>query len=265
MRKLLLRTLTILCFFTAVGTTLLYFNQEKLIFFPQKLDKEYRYSSDMSFEEITIETEDHKNLNGLLFTVENSKGLVFYLHGNAGSLTNCGDVAKTYTDLNYDIFMLDYRGFGKSEGDIDSQQQIFTDIQTAYTLILKRYQEDKVIVLGYSIGTGLATHLAATNKPRLLVLQAPYYSLTDMMKRRYKYLPAVLLKYKFPTNELITACTMPIVIFHGTQDRIIPYESSLMLQKISKSSDQLITLKDVGHGGINSNPKFKTEIARILN
>jgi alpha-beta hydrolase superfamily lysophospholipase len=265
MKKFLLRTLTILCFFTAVGTTLLYFNQEKLIFFPQKLDKEYRYSSDMNFEEMTIKTEDHKNLNGLLFTVENSKGLVFYLHGNAGSLNNCGDVARTYTDLNYDIFMLDYRGFGKSEGNIDSQQQIFTDIQTAYEQILKRYQENKVIVLGYSIGTGLATHLAATNNPKLLLLQAPYFSLTDMMKRRYHYLPTALLKYKFPTNELITTCKMPIVLFHGTEDRIIPYESSLMLQKIIKSSDQLITLKGVGHGGINSNAEFKTQINRILN
>jgi alpha-beta hydrolase superfamily lysophospholipase len=264
MRKFLFKTLTILFIFTAIGTTLLYFNQEKLIFFPQKLDKEYQYSSDMNFEEINIETEDHTRLNGLLFTVENSKGLVFYLHGNAGSLNNCGDVAKIYTNLNYDVFMLDYRGFGKSEGDIDSQQQLFTDIQSAYNLILKRYQEDKVIVLGYSIGTGLATKLASTNNPRLLLLQAPYFSLTDIIKRRYQYLPTVLLKYKFPTNELLTACKMPIVLFHGTEDRVIPYESSLMLQKIIKPTDQLISLEGTGHDGINSNPEFKIEIEKLL-
>ncbi len=265
MKKILVRSLTVISILIAIGTALLYFNQEKLIFFPQKLDKEYQYYFNMNFEEITVKTEDHKNLNGLLFTVENPKGLVFYLHGNAGSINNCVDVAKTYVDLNYDVFMLDYRSFGKSEGEINSQQQLFTDVQFAYKLILKRYQEENVIVIGYSIGTGLASHLAATNKPRLLVLQAPYYSLTDMMKRRYKYLPTVLLKYKFPTNELIIACRMPIVIFHGTEDRVIPYESSLMLQKICKPTDQLISLEGTGHGGINSNPEFKREIKKLLN
>ncbi|PKQ63976.1 alpha/beta hydrolase [Labilibaculum filiforme] len=265
MKKLLSRCIKAVCILVLLLTSLLYFNQEKLIFFPQKLDKEYQYSFDMNFEEINVESEDDKNLNGLLFTVENSKGLVFYLHGNAGSLTNCGEVAKTFNKLNYDIFMLDYRGFGKSEGEINSQQQLFTDVQIAYNLLLKRYPEKQVIVLGYSIGTGLATHLASTNNPKLLLLQAPYFSLTDMMKRRYRYLPTVLLKYKFPTNELIVACRMPIVLFHGTEDKVIPYESSLMLQKVIKSSDQLITLKGEGHNSINSNSEFITELARILN
>lgn len=265
MKKILFRTFKTICILIVIATVLLYFNQEKLIFFPHQLNKEYQYTFDLNFEEINIKTEDQKLLNGLLFTTENSKGLVFYLHGNAGSLNNCADVAKTFTDLNYDIFMLDYRGFGKSEGSINSQQQLYSDIQNAYSLLLKRYQEKKIIILGYSIGTGLATHLASTNKPKLLLLQAPYFSLTDMMKRRYPYLPTVLLKYKLPTNELITACKMPIVIFHGTDDMIIPYESSLLLKEIAKPNDQLITLKGTGHGGINSNPVFKFEIKKLLN
>src|SRR6188768_352211 len=83
---------------------LLYFFQEKFIFFPQKLNKEYRFQFDRKFEEKNIETKDGIILNGLLFRADSSKGLIFYLHGNAGSLYSWGDVAKTYTDLNYDVF-----------------------------------------------------------------------------------------------------------------------------------------------------------------
>src|SRR5580693_8273538 len=82
-------------------------------FFQEKLEKNYKFRFSQKFEEINIRTKDNKFLNGILFKADSSKGLIFYLHGNAGSLSSWGEVAKTYTDLNYDVFMLDYRGFGK--------------------------------------------------------------------------------------------------------------------------------------------------------
>lgn len=93
-----------------------------------------------------------------------------YLHGNADSIDVWGKVAKTYNDLNYDVFLLDYRGYGKSEGQINGEQGLFDDIQTVYDEMKKRDSEDKIVVLGYSIGTGLAAKLTSTNKPHLLIL-----------------------------------------------------------------------------------------------
>ena len=78
---------------------------------------------------MNIKMNDNTLLNGLLFKTDNSKGVIFYLHGNAGSLNSWGEVAKAYTDLNYDVFMIDYRGYGKSEGSISSQGQFFQDMQ----------------------------------------------------------------------------------------------------------------------------------------
>ncbi|MBI9059930.1 MAG: alpha/beta fold hydrolase [Labilibaculum sp.] len=265
MKKFFFRGLKIISLLVIIGLALFYFNQEKLIFHPHQLEKEYQFTFDRSFEEVNIKTKDDKMLNGILLATDNSKGLVFYLHGNAGSLKNCGDVAQTYGKLNYDVFMLDYRGFGKSEGEITSQQEMFSDVQLAYDHLLKRYSEEQIIVLGYSIGTGPASYLAANNNPNLLVLQAPYFNLSDMMNHYYPYLPTILLKYKFPNDEFITKCKMPVVIFHGTDDEVIPYASSQMLYEICKPEDQFITLKEVGHANINSNPQFKSELARILN
>jgi pimeloyl-ACP methyl ester carboxylesterase len=120
-------------------------------------------------------------------------------------------------------------------------------------------------VLGYSIGTGPASHVASTNNPSLLILQAPYYSLTDMMRHSYPIIPTFILKYKFETNNYLKACKSPVVIFHGNQDEVIYYGSSLKLQSCFKQHDTLITLEGQSHNGITDNPFYQAELKRILN
>lgn len=239
--------------------------QEKIIFIPEKLSKNFKYSFENQFEEINIKAKDGKLLNGLLFKAENSKGLVFYLHGNGGSLETWGKVAKVYTDLNYDVYMIDYRSYGKSEGEITNEQQLFDDHQIAYNELKKKYSEKKIIVLGYSIGTGFAAQLASANQPKLLILLAPYYNLTDLMKDKFPIIPAFILRYKLATNEYLKRCKMPVVIFHGKKDQAIYYGSSLKLKAEFKPKDSLITLENQGHDGMSYSNDFKGEIAKILN
>ena len=153
--------------------------------------------------------------------------------------------------MNYDIFLLDYRGYGKSEGVIKGQEQLYKDIQTAYDEMKKEYTEDRIIVLGYSLGTGLASKIASENDPRLLILQAPYYSLTDVMRRTYSIIPTFLLRYKLETNKNLKDCKMPVVIFHGDVDEVIYYGSSLKLKDEFKTGDKLITLRGQGHNPVS--------------
>lgn len=243
----------------------LYANQEKWIFFPQQLSTDFKFDFEGEFREMSIATNDNKHLNAVLFKADSSKGLIFYLHGNAGSLKDWGGIANTYTALNYDLFILDYRGYGKSEGSITGQKQLFDDIQIAYDSVRKMYPESRIVVLGYSIGTGPAAKLASCNHPRLLILQAPYYNLLDMMKRHYPIIPAFILKYKFETNNYLRDCTMPVVIFHGDQDEVIYYESSVKLQAHFKKGDTLITLYGQRHNGITENVHYQKQLMRILN
>ncbi len=264
MKKVLINALKLVLALYILVSGFLYIAQERLIFFPQKLEKTYQFQFRQKYEEKNIETADGTILNGLLFKADSTKGLIFYLHGNAGSLRSWGGVAKTYTDLNYDIFIIDYRGYGKSEGKINGQEQLFQDIQQVYNELTKQYTEDKIIVLGYSIGTGLASKIASINNPKLLILQAPYYSLVDMMKHTYPIIPGFLLKYKLETNKYLKDCQMPVVIFHGDQDRVIYYGSSLKLKQEFKESDTLITLNGQGHNGMTTNGIYKSEIRRIL-
>lgn len=236
--------------------------QEKVIFLSEKLEKNYRFVFAAKFEEINIKAEDGKLLNGLLFKCDSARGLIFYLHGNTGSLRSWGEMAKNYTHLNHDIFILDYRGFGKSEGSYTSQKQFFDDVQRVYDEMKKRYREDKITIVGYSLGTGPAAKTAAVNNPRLLILKAPYYSITDVMRHTYPILPTFILKYKFETNKYIKSCKMPVVIFHGDQDH---YTASLRLKEESfKTADTLIILKGAGHLNITDQPVYKKVMKDLL-
>lgn len=243
---------------------LFYLFQETVLFHPQKLDKEFVFKFEQNFEQITIETAEKTLLHGLLFTADSTKGLIFYLHGNAGALDSWGHVAKYYTNLNYDVFILDYRGFGKSEGNIKSENQLFNDIQTVYDKIKERYSEDQIIVLGYSIGTGLATKLASTNSPKMLILQAPYYNMTNVIQSFCPIIPDFTVRYKLNTNRYITYCKMPIIIYHGNKDRTINYNNSLKLKELLKPNDTLIILDKQTHNGITENSEYLNSITEIL-
>jgi len=255
--KMLIIVYVLLC-------VLLYCIQEKLIFFPEKLAVDHVFRFSQPFEEINIHAPDNTLINGVLFTTDSARGLVFYLHGNAGSLQSWGQVASTYTHLHYDVFMPDYRGYGKSGGSISNEKQFYEDMQLAYDSLKKRYQEKDIIVMGYSIGTGVATRLAAVNHPRLLVLHAPYYSLTDMLRHRFRIIPSFILQYKFANNTFLPQCSMPVVIFHGDQDEVIYYGSSLKLKKLFKPADTLVTLHGQGHNGISDNPDYTAALQKII-
>jgi len=263
MKKFFIRSTPIIITLYAFVCGLLYSCQERLIFFPEKLSGDYKFQFNTPFEEKNIQTPEGK-LNCLLFRADSAKGVIFYLHGNGGSLGSWGRVAKTYTDLQYDVFIIDYPGYGKSEGKIEGQENLYAALQTVYDTLKNLYPENKIVMLGYSIGTGPAAKLASTNHPRLLILQAPYYSLKDLVKHIYPIVPGFLLKYKFQTCDYLPGCNMPVVVFHGDADEVIYYGSSLKLKKLFKNKDTLITLKNFGHNGMTENAGYLAAIKSVL-
>ncbi len=275
MKDKLAKIFKIICILYVVMCGGLYLYQEKLIFHPEKLDANYEFFFPYKFEEINIPVEENANLSGILFKNTGldstsigkeklSKGLVFYLHGNGGSLKGWGKDADIYLANNYDVFMLDYRGYGKSTGDISSEEQLNNDVQTTYKHLLTRYPENKIIILGYSIGTGPAAKLASNNAPKQLILQAPYYSLTDLMSHWYPVVPPYVLKYKLETFKHLKKVKCPITIFHGDKDKVIYYNSSVKLQKYFKNTDKLITIEGQGHGGITHNATYLASLKKLL-
>ncbi len=264
MKKVIIVILLILVALGLLIGVLFYFFQEKVIFYPDKLPKDHKFKFKNRFEEINIATPDGKNLNALLFKAENPQGLLFYLHGNGGALDSWGDISRLYTNMGYDIFMLDYRGFGKSTGSITSEEQMHEDVQLAYDKMKELYDEDHITVIGFSIGTGMASCLAAKNNPQRLILQAPYYSLEKLIQDISPIVPAFLIRYKLENYTYLPQCRMPVTIFHGNDDKVINIASSLKLKELLKPTDELVILEDTEHNEITANKDYQEKLREIL-
>jgi len=264
LKKILIWAGSIIAIIYVVIITLIYFTQEKLLFYPEKLESNFIFKYDIPFEELNVNVDDNIAINGLLFKADSAKGLVFYLHGNAGSLASWGRAAKPFIDNNYNCFIFDYRGYGKSGGKITSENQLHEDIQKVYNELIKNYDEKNVIITGYSLGTGLAAKLASQNHPQKLILKAPYNNMSYMLNLHYPLLPEFALRYTLTTDQFLKKVGVPITIFHGDKDKLIPIECSYKLKEDFKGSDKLIILKGADHHKMSENKDYQLEINKIL-
>lgn len=241
-------------------------HQERMVFHPEPLPQDFKYEFDYPFEEVFITVNDGVKINGLLFKTEEPKGLVFYLHGNSGTLKGWGTHADLYLKNGYDFFIIDYRSFGKSTGAINKEEDMYNDVQVVYDSIQNQfnYKEKDIVVIGYSIGTGFAAKLTSDNHPKQLILKAPYYSIPNLINQSYKLVPHFIIKYKLPTFKYLKEIRPPVTIFHGDNDKVIPIKSSYKLKKFFKSTDSLIVLQGNTHRGFHINEIYQNGIKKIL-
>ena len=239
----------------------LYFVQDKVLFRPHKLAENHQFRAG---EEVEIEVESGIFLNCIWAKEPNSKGVVLYLHGNRGSNRWCFRQSQMMAGSGYDIFMPDYRGYGKSDGENYSEDQLFGDIQKVYDFLKTKYDESNIIVTGYSLGSGMAAWLSANNQPQQLFLVAPYFSMVDMKNKHAWFTPDFLLKYPLTTNEYLAKVKCPISLFHGTNDHVIPFDSATRLAALFPEKVKLFTLKNEGHRGAIFNAIFRNRFKELV-
>lgn len=237
---------------------------EQQLFPGSQLQNDFHFEFSNPFTELNFLTQDGYKLNGLLFKAKQTEGLIFYLHGSNDGLDTWGKVAPFYNNLNYDIFILDYRGYGKSEGKVSSEPQLSSDIQMVYDNLKKIYPESKIIVIGQSIGTGPAAILTANNNPKALILQAPYYSLPDWISNIAPDIDTSSMKYQFKTYEFLQKIKAPVTVFHGDADDAIYIGSSKKLSSFFKKDDRLFILKGEGHNNFINNTEYLEKMKTIL-
>jgi len=243
---------------------LVYFIQEKFIFKPEKLHRGFVYQYDVPFKELFFDIEEGVLINGLHFYRDNPQGLILYFHGNTRSIKGWAKYAKDFYRYNYDVVLVDYRGFGKSTGK-RSEGGILSDMQFIYNHLKSEYPEQHLIVYGRSIGSGFATKIAADNHPRYLILDAPYYSFSKVVERFLPILPVrLVLRYHLRTDKWIKDVKCPIYILHGTKDWLIPIRHSEALQKLNPRKITLIRIVGGGHNNLPEFDEYHNFIRDIL-
>lgn len=241
-----------------------YFGQDMFFFRPERLPKWFTYQYPFPFTEVNFEMEDGGSVNALHFKVPNSKGIVFYIKGNSRSIKGWGKFAKDFVGKGFDFFILDYRGFGKSRGR-RTEEILFSDLQQVYKWLASEYEEERIVLYGRSLGSGLAARIASWNRPRMLILDCPYYSFLYHISRYAFILPIRwLLRYQIRTDRFIKKVQAPVFIMHGTKDRLIPYRQSEMLKQIAPGQVMLYPIVGAAHNNLPEFPAYHDLLYDIL-
>ncbi|NAS13637.1 alpha/beta hydrolase [Poritiphilus flavus] len=244
---------------------MLYLLQERLIFLPTKLPADYQFSFTQPFQEVFLKAGDEALLNGIHFTLDNPRGVILYFHGNAGDLSRWGQITSFFTTKGYEVIVMDYRTYGKSTGKL-SEAVLYTDAALFYNYAQSKFPEDKIIVYGRSLGTGIASKIASLNNPSKLILETPYYSLEDVGKSRFPWLPVKLLsRYAMRSYEFVAQVNCPITILHGTRDQVVPFESGEKLfEAIPGKQKKMIVIEGGGHNNLAGYEAYQNAINAIL-
>lgn len=239
-----------------IGGVAFYFLQDYILFRPVTLKKDHAYDFPEKHKEVNIPVSEKSNLNIVQFLPADtvSKGVVLYFHGNKKNISWYAKYAPYFTRNGYEVWMIDYPGFGKSTGKF-TEQILYDWSGYMYNFARSRLSADSIIIYGKSMGTGIAAQLASIQPCKKLLLETPYFDYPSVIKQ---YLPIYpidwMLHYKIPTHRYIKNVNAPVTIFHGTDDDVIRYNNAERLKPFLKPGDEFITIKDGRHNDLY---KFK--------
>lgn len=185
--------------------------------------------------------------------------VVLWFHGNAESCGTSVRIAHDLSRLGLDVFLAEYRGYGGLGGS-PCEDGLVSDATGALAVVRAKTPPERIVLVGRSLGTGVATALAARNKPRGLVLVSPYTSLVDMGRTIAGPLAPLLVPDKFDTLETVPGLDLPIVVIHGTRDEVIPFEHGKRVAAAAKRG-KLVPVEGATH---NSIPRLTALVAAAV-
>lgn len=257
--------LKILIFLILTAVVLLFLFQSKLLFHPVKLQKDFVFKFSSSFEEKFYPY--NKNvLHGLLFKSVQPKARMIFFHGNAGALDSWGQVGVNLsTKLNADVLVLDYPGFGKSDGEIPtSERELFESAEAAFDDFAATTDKSlPMIVYGRSLGSAVASYLATKKNVQALILETPYTSMKAMAGHIFPLIPSLLVRYDLDNEKNIHGLNIPILIIHGTADRVVPYSQGKQLAA-AKSNVDFVTIEGGDHNDLDGYQLYWESINKFV-
>lgn len=224
------------------------FIERHFIFFPTRPLMFTPSEWGMDFEDVFFITSDGVKLNAWLIDAGENTPMILWFHGNAGNIADRVENAKLLFDRGLSLFMVDYRGFGKSEGE-PSERGINEDGQSAYSYLLSRgIAPGRIIVFGRSLGGTVAVSVASCNPCAGVILESTFTNMADMAKRHFPVIPGMGgFKLKFPSIDRIGSIEKPILFIHGDEDELVPYELGRRLFDAAPAKKEFYTVGGAHH------------------
>lgn len=246
---------------------ILYMLQSKFLYCPVRTVSYSPEELGLGYEEVTLIASDGVKLNGWYIPAANAKFTVLFLHGNGGNIMHRLDSIQQFCNLRLNCFIIDYRGYGKSEGK-PTEQGTYLDASAAYKWLIKekKIKREDMIIFGRSLGGSIAAELAGKVEAASLVVESSFTSYVAMGKKFYWYMPVKwFARYRYNTLEYIKAVKCPVMVIHSPDDDIIPFEFGRQLYIAADEPKKFVEISG-GHndGFLVSAELYKSEWLKWL-
>jgi len=254
----------ILIIYCLVGLGVYYF-QDEVFFRPVPLPRDQAYNFAAPHKEVLLPYSEKSDISIVQFTVDTpAKGVVLYFHGNRTNISRYEKFASIFTKHGYEVWMIDYPGYGKSTGEF-TEKMLYDWALVFYKLARVRFSTDSIIIYGKSFGSGIAAQLASVRDCRNLILETPYY---DFPSVPGQYLPIyplrMMMHFKIPTYQYLQKVTSPITIFHGTSDGVIWHSNASRLKPFLKRGDEFVSIAGGSHNDLSESAIYQKKIDQVL-
>lgn len=266
MKKQIFRWVKIIVLLYCVIGIGIYYLQDKLLFHPQAVSPDSSYQFAAPFREVNLPYSRDVNINIVQFTTPDTpaKGVVLYFHGNRKNIGRYAEYAPNFTKNGWEVWMIDYPGYGKSTGEF-TEQQLYDWALIFYKLASVHYQPNQIILYGKSMGTGIAAQLASIRDTRALILESPYYSMPSIVGTYMPVYPVErMIHFKIPTWKYLQNVTAPVTIFHGTDDGVIRFGNCKRLVPYLKKSDELVSIEGGSHNDLSTFEPYHRKLDSLL-
>jgi fermentation-respiration switch protein FrsA (DUF1100 family) len=220
--------------------------QPRLVYFPQ-VERELTTTpraTGLDYEDVALHTADGVKLHGWWVPAGEARGTVLMMHGNAGNISHRLGYLTMFNRLGYSVLLFDYRGYGKSGGNPD-EEGTYRDGEAAWQHLTeaRKLSPRDIVIVGESLGGGIATWLAAKYPPRAVVLASTFTSVPDLGAQIYPWLPVRLLaRVRYDNRARVGAIDAPVMIAHSRDDDIIPFSHAEALFAAAHEPKQMLVL-----------------------
>lgn len=222
----------------------------------------------LEYEEVDFFAEDAVRLHGWWIPHPQARGTLLYCHGNGANIANRINLCLYLRELGLNVFIFDYRGYGKSQGR-PSEQGTYRDARAAYEVVRARYEDAEhppVVVYGASLGGPIAAQVALDKSVRGLIVEASFTSAVDMGRELYPWLPVRwLARYRYDAAAKLAGSAVPKLLASSRDDELVPFELGRNLYEAAAPPKEFVELRGPhDEGGWKNNPAYARALERFL-
>ena len=248
---MILKTLVALVIGYLLLMLFIFLRQDRLLFNAHSEIPTTPAEQGLAYEDVRLETDDGITIDAWYVPRLDSPYALLFLHGNSDNLSDIVATLRFFHRLGLNTLAIDYRGYGRSGGR-PSEHGTLLDAEAAWRHLLadRGFSDDRVVVLGRSLGGAVAAWLASRHRPAGVVLESTFSDLPTLARQQYPYLPVRwLLRYRYPTIERIPDITSPILIVHSCEDEVIPFAHAERLLAAIPGKRRLLTIRGRHYDG----------------